>query len=151
MSVSSVSSSSNIALIQWLASRSAQSSSQTGNLSSLLSSSDTNGSVSISHLSKFLSRLDGIAQSDPDKFKSMMSETAAKLSTAADNETGEVAASLNKVAEQFSKAAETGTTNPLRDDSSSSDVYSSCTDSTTAKLSSLLELYASEWTTYASL
>jgi hypothetical protein len=145
MPVSSVSSSSNTALIQWLASQSTQqTNSQSNPLTSLLSSADTNGSVSISHLSKFLSRLDDLAKSDPEKFKAMMSDIASKLSAAADNETGEAASALSKLAEQFRSAAETGTTDPLREASSSSDDSGSYAQSgAAADLTSLLRLFAS--------
>jgi hypothetical protein len=141
MSISSLSSSSNSALFQWLASQSTQqTTSQSNPLSSLLSSADTNGSVSISHLSKFLSRLDDLAESDPEKFKSMMTDIATKPSAAANNETGEVADAMNKLAEQFRDAAEAGTTDPLREASSSSDDSSSYVQSSTAAdLTSLLQ------------
>jgi hypothetical protein len=48
------------------------------------------------------------------KFKSMMSDIATKLAAAAGNEAGGVASSLEKIAEQFRKAAGTGTTDPQR-------------------------------------
>ena len=152
MSISSVGSSSNTALIQLLASQSKQpTTSQSNPLSSLLSSTDTNGSVSISHLSKFLSRLDDLAKSDPEKFKSMMSDIATKLSAAADNETGEAASALSKLAGQFRGAAESGTTDPLREASSSSDDSNSYAQSSAAAdLTSLLQLFTSG-TTDASL
>lgn len=144
MSLSSVSGSLNPTLIQLLAGQGAGQDSKPATLSALLSSTGAGGSVGISQLSKFLTRLDDLAESDPAKFQSMMSDISAKLSEAAANETGEAAGAIRQLAEQFRDAAESGTTDALCEDSTTSGDYGCYTESgTAASLASLLEALAS--------
>jgi hypothetical protein len=144
MSISSVNGSLNPALIQLLAGQGAGQDTKPATLSALLSSNGPGGSVGISQLSKFISRLDDLAESDPAKFQSMMSDIADELSKAAANETGEAASALSKLADQFRDAAESGSTDALREDSTTSGDYGCCTESgTAAALASLLESLAS--------
>lgn len=144
MSITSVSGSLNSWLIQLPAGQGAGQYTKPATLSALLSSTGAGGSVGISQLSKFLSRLDDLTESDPAKFQSMMSDIADKLSGAAVNQTGEAASAISKLAEQFRDAAESGSTDALREESTSRGGYGCCTESgSAAALASLLESLAS--------
>jgi hypothetical protein len=77
--------------------------------------SSTDGSLSVdsaclSSSSGMLSTLWSVQQSDPDSFKSIMSEISSKLLAAADesSEDSIVSGILSEIAEKFSAAAETG-------------------------------------------
>ena len=62
----------------------------------------------VSSLAKLMSELQQLQQSDPDKFKAVMSDIANTLKTDAQNATGSQATFLNNLANKFDQAAQTG-------------------------------------------
>jgi hypothetical protein len=62
----------------------------------------------MSSLAKLMSELQQLQQSDPDKFKSVMSDIAKTLRTDAQNAAGSQASFLNNLAGKFDQAAQTG-------------------------------------------
>ena len=62
----------------------------------------------MSSLAKLISELQQLQQSDPQKFKSVMSDIANTLKTDAQNATGSQATFLNNLASKFDQAAQTG-------------------------------------------
>jgi hypothetical protein len=82
-------------------------------LTNQTSASSAAGSVptdsnDLSPLAKLMNELQQLQQSDPDKFKSVMSDIADKLKADAQNATGSDATFLNKLASKFDQAAQTG-------------------------------------------
>jgi hypothetical protein len=70
-------------------------------------------SVDISKPGQLLSDLDSLAQSDPDKFKAVTGDIAKKLKDAAAAQTGGRADFLNKLADRFSAASQSGNASDL--------------------------------------
>jgi hypothetical protein len=68
----------------------------------------------LSERSQFFSKLDSLATSDPEKFKSVTAEIADKLQAAAKNASGDEAQRLNDLANKFTTASQTGTTDAIR-------------------------------------
>ena len=68
----------------------------------------TTDSTQLSPMATLLNQLQQLQQSDPDKFKSVMSSIADTLKTDAQNATGPQAQRLNALADKFSQAAQTG-------------------------------------------
>jgi HSP90 family molecular chaperone len=62
----------------------------------------------MSAFAKLMSELQQLQQSDPDKFKSVMSDIAKTLKTDAQNATGSQATFLNNLSSKFDQAAQTG-------------------------------------------
>jgi hypothetical protein len=69
--------------------------------------------VDISKPGQLLSELDSLAQSDPDKFKAVTADIATQLKNAAATQTGSSADLLNKLADRFSSASQSGTASAL--------------------------------------
>lgn len=65
-------------------------------------------SAQLSPMASLLNQLQQLQQTDPDKFKSVMSSIADTLKTDAQNATGPQAQRLNALADKFSQAAQTG-------------------------------------------
>ena len=65
-------------------------------------------STQISPMASLLAQLQQLQQTDPDKFKSVMSSIADTLKTDAQNATGPKAQRLSALADKFSQAAQTG-------------------------------------------
>ena len=63
---------------------------------------------------KWMSELQSLASSDPDKFKQVTSEIAAKLRQDASSATGNQAASLDKLADKFDQASQSGSMSSLQ-------------------------------------
>lgn len=77
--------------------------------SSSLAADAANGvSVDISKPGKLFGDLASLAQSDPDRFKAVTADIAKKLKDAAGSESGSQAAFLNKLADGFASAAQSG-------------------------------------------
>jgi hypothetical protein len=72
---------------------------------SAIGSSET---VDISKRGQLLSDLSSLAQSDPEKFKAVTAEIAKQLKDAAASQTGSAAEHLNKLADRFGAAAQSG-------------------------------------------
>ncbi len=68
----------------------------------------TTDSAQLSPMATLLNQLQQLQQTDPDKFKSVMSSIADTLKTDAQNATGPQAQRLNDLANKFSTAAQTG-------------------------------------------
>ena len=68
----------------------------------------TTDSTQLSPMASLLNQLQQLQQTDPDKFKSVMSTIADTLKTDAQNATGPQAQRLNALADKFSQAAQTG-------------------------------------------
>jgi hypothetical protein len=68
----------------------------------------TTDSAQLSPMASLLNQLQQLQQSDPTKFKSVMSSIADTLKTDARNATGPMADRLNALADKFSQAAQTG-------------------------------------------
>jgi hypothetical protein len=68
----------------------------------------TADSAQLSPMASLLNQLQQLQQTDPDKFKSVMSSIADTLKTDAQNATGPKAQRLNALADKFSQAAQTG-------------------------------------------
>lgn len=62
----------------------------------------------ISGPGKFFAKLQQLSQSDPAKFKDVASKLADEFKTAASNASGQDAQFLSKLADRFTKAAQTG-------------------------------------------
>lgn len=78
------------------------------------SSDAANGvSVDISRPGQLFSQLSSLAQSNPDQFKSVTSDIAAKLKDAASSATGSQADFLNKIADRFQSASQSGNVSDL--------------------------------------
>ena len=65
-------------------------------------------SAQLSPMASLLNQLQQLQQTDPDKFKSVMSSIADTLKTDAQNATGPQAKRLNDLADKFIQAAQTG-------------------------------------------
>ncbi len=65
-------------------------------------------SAQLSPMADLLNQLQQLQQTDPDKFKSVMSSIADTLKTDAQSATGPQAQRLNALADKFSQAAQTG-------------------------------------------
>jgi HSP90 family molecular chaperone len=68
----------------------------------------TTASTQLSPMATLLNQLQKLQQSDPSKFKSVMSSIADALKGDAQNATGQQAQRLNDLADKFSQAAQTG-------------------------------------------
>jgi acid phosphatase family membrane protein YuiD len=65
-------------------------------------------SSAISSFANLMSELQQLQQNDPTKFKAVMADIASTLKTDAQNATGSQASFLNKLADKFDQAAQTG-------------------------------------------
>ena len=65
-------------------------------------------STQLSPMASLLNQLQQLQQSDPDKFKSVMSSIADTLKNDAQNASGPTAQRLNALADKFSQAAQSG-------------------------------------------
>jgi hypothetical protein len=68
----------------------------------------TTDSAQLSPMASLLNQLQQLQQTDPEKFKSVMSSVADTLKADAKNATGPQAQRLNDLADKFSQAAQTG-------------------------------------------
>jgi hypothetical protein len=108
MSISSISSSSSTSDIQ------AVTPSAVSPASPLTSANATSGvNVDISKPGQLFSDLSSLAETDPDKFKAVTADIAQKLKTAAGSATGSQADTLNKIADRFQAAAQSGNASDL--------------------------------------
>lgn len=78
------------------------------------SSSDVSTSVGISKPAQEMKKLAALQQSDPAKFKEVVSQIADQLSQAASSQTGAAADKLNEMADKFEKAADSGDLSSLQ-------------------------------------
>jgi hypothetical protein len=79
------------------------------------SSEAANGvNVDISRPGQLFSELSSLAQSNPDQFKSVSADIAAKLKDAAGSATGSQADFLNKIADRFQSASQSGNISDLQ-------------------------------------
>ena len=92
--------------------QSVASSAQPNNTTAIPDSDDA-VSVSMSKRAQLFSSLDSLASSDPEKFKAVTSKIADQLRQAAANETGGGADAMNKLADRFSAASQSGQTADL--------------------------------------
>jgi hypothetical protein len=113
MSIQSVSGSDSTSLAAWLESISSTNRTTVGTSSSSQAAA-TGDSSNISNLSQLFSQLDSLASSDPARFKAVTGEIATRLTDAAGSATGGQAEALNRMAEQFTKASESGKAEDLR-------------------------------------
>ena len=67
----------------------------------------------VSDFASVMNELQQLQQSDPDKFKQVMSSIATTVQTDASNATGSQARFLSQLAGKFQQAAQTGTMTPL--------------------------------------
>lgn len=107
MSISSISNTGSQELWQLLAASSQTTGTSQSSVQTVSSDSDT--SVSLSDPGKIFSKLKQLSETDPEKFKTVMTDIADEIEKAAesstdDNESG----MLKSVAEKFKKAAESG-------------------------------------------
>jgi hypothetical protein len=72
------------------------------------------GSASMSKGAQFLNQLQQLKQSDPDKLKQVLSDISSKLQDAAKQAIGTQADALNKLADKFQQAAQTGELSKLQ-------------------------------------
>jgi hypothetical protein len=87
----------------------------TPSTTSVTSSDAANGvSVDISRPGQLFSQLSSLAQSNPDQFKSVTADIAAKLKDAAGSATGSQADFLNKIADRFQSASQSGSISDLQ-------------------------------------
>jgi hypothetical protein len=103
MSIGNVSSLSSSSRIDPTLARTAQSAGSAGSI--VGASSET---VNISKRGQLLGELRSLAESDPDKFKAVTAEIAKQLKSAASSQTGSAAEHLNKLADRFGAAAQSG-------------------------------------------
>ena len=80
----------------------------TATASTAVGGAATTDSAQLSPMASLLNQLQQLQQTDPDKFKSVMSSIADTLKTDAQNATGPQAKRLNDLADKFSQAAQTG-------------------------------------------
>ena len=113
MSITSVSNTSSTDNSWWLEAIKSRTSDQTQDISQTMSSQDA-ASVKLSPMGQFMSKLESLASSDPDKFKEVTSQISDKLKTAASKLTGQDAEMLTKMADRFAKASETGDMSALK-------------------------------------
>lgn len=72
------------------------------------------GGAAFSRMGKMLAKLESLASSDPEAFKSLTGQIAEKLAAAAGKATGREAQMLKGLAEKFATASREGTTDALR-------------------------------------
>ena len=72
------------------------------------------GSAAISSFAQFLSKLQSLAQTNPTKEKSVLSDIASKLQTQAQATGGDAGQRLSQMASRFSQAAQTGDLSALQ-------------------------------------
>lgn len=78
------------------------------------SSTPTSGvSVDISKPGQLMSQLASLAQSDPDQFKSVTADISQQLKDAASSQSGSSADFLNKLADKFGNASQSGSMSDL--------------------------------------
>jgi hypothetical protein len=65
-------------------------------------------SASVTPLGQFMSKLDSLAASDPDKFKALTSQIAGELTSAAQSTSGPQADFLNQLSQKFTDASQSG-------------------------------------------
>lgn len=104
MSIASISGNSAISLQQWLQSLPGNSS----NTTKTSSSDTTSGNVDLSLTSQFLSKLDSLAQSDPNKFQQLTSQISTAFSSAAQQSSGTQSQFLDQLSDKFKTASQTG-------------------------------------------
>jgi hypothetical protein len=80
----------------------------TATASTAVGGAATTDSAQLSPMAALLNQLQQLQQTDPTKFKSVMSNIAATLTTDAQNATGPQAQHLTELADKFSQAAQTG-------------------------------------------
>jgi len=85
---------------------------QTANSSSL--SSPDASSSQVSGPAKWMSELQDLQKTDPDKFKQVTSEIADRLRQDASSATGQQATFLNKLADKFQQASQSGDMSSLQ-------------------------------------
>jgi hypothetical protein len=71
-------------------------------------SSNALGSAAISSFAQFLGKLQNLAQTNPTKEKSVLSDIANKLQTQAQSAGGDTGQRLSQMADRFAQAAQTG-------------------------------------------
>ena len=72
------------------------------------------GSAAVSSFAQFLSKLQNLAQTNPTKEKSVLSDIASKLQTQAQATGGDAGQRLSQMADRFSQAAQTGDLSALQ-------------------------------------
>jgi hypothetical protein len=78
------------------------------------SSTATQYSASLSPFGQLISKLDSLAASDPDKFKSLTTQIASELTAAAGRSEGPQADFLKQIAQKFTAASQSGDASGLR-------------------------------------
>lgn len=73
----------------------------------------SNVSVQMSQMGQLMNQLSTLAQSDPEKFKQVTAQIADKLSDAASQQSGQASDFLNKVADRFKQASQSGKASDL--------------------------------------
>jgi len=107
MSISNVSSTSSIYSVQ-------ATSFDASSATSVALTTPTSGvSVDISKPGQLMSQLSALAQSDPAQFKSVTASIAQQLQDAASSQSGTAADALNKLADRFSNASQSGNASDL--------------------------------------
>jgi hypothetical protein len=108
-------SSSSLQLLELLSTlRNTGSTSSATNTTSIADTADKVDSAPDSGMAQMFSKLEDLATSDPDKFKELTAKIAKELKDAAGVTTGKDAEMLNKMADSFEKASESGNADDLR-------------------------------------
>ena len=114
----------------------------------------------ISQYSQLLNKLQSLSQTDPTKFKSLTTQIASQLTTAASNTTGSESQFLNNLAGKFTQASQDGNISALQPQQStrasgghhhhhhhsgggdSASAYNATTDPSTATQSALQSIFS---------
>jgi hypothetical protein len=108
MSINSVSSTSSLLNVQSVGGDLPSSTSTTGDTTSI-----SGVTVDISKPGQLMSQLGALAQNDPAQFKSVTADIAQQLKDAASSQSGSAANFLNKLADKFSAASQSGNASDL--------------------------------------
>ncbi len=84
-----------------------------GSSASSTSSASSSLTSTVSPFAQILNQLQGLSQSNPAEFKSVMSEISGKLSAVAQTAGGSQGQALSNLAAKFQQASQTGTLAPL--------------------------------------
>jgi hypothetical protein len=109
VNISGIGSSSSVSVLRQVG---AASNASTGSTSA--SSSDVKSDVQLSKPAAMMKKLESLQQSDPAKFKEVMTNISESLASAAESASGESASRLSEMAQKFASAAETGDLSSLK-------------------------------------
>ena len=121
VSIQSVSNDTSSAALQWLlalTSNNSTNATQTRSTSSTSATASTASSTDsalseLSQLVKLFSKLESLAKDDPSAFKKLTAQIASELSDAAKQTTGSESSALQKLADKFTTASQTGSMDAL--------------------------------------